>query len=106
MTGSTRVGAVTALAGVCCLMIVGCSGAGRCTTPKGAALESRDAVFYRHSNEQAVFRVSDTTYCMVTDPGQMAAFGGFAQVRVVPPSVDFKRGKAPLQGMNCPTPAR
>lgn len=45
--------------------------------------------FYRHANELSVYRVSQTTACLVTNPQQMHKFGGFAQVKVVPSSVDF-----------------
>jgi hypothetical protein len=87
----------------CVVLAAGCSGHGKCS-PSSGPLESEKVAFYRHSNEQAVFRVSATMYCLVISESQMAAFGGFAQVRVVPPGLDFKRGKTPLPGLACPTP--
>ena len=67
-------------------------------------LEYDQVAFYRHSNEQSVFRVSKRTYCLVISEAQMAAFGGFPQIHIVPPDVDFKRGKSPVAGLACPTP--
>lgn len=101
--GRRRVSVLVAAA-VCCILTVACSGYGKCKPPVPAGLDSEQAAFYRHSNEQSVYRVSKKTYCLVISEKQMAAFGGFPQVRVVPPSVDFKRGKSPVAGLACPTP--
>lgn len=98
-----RAVASAALIVLCAASIAGCSP--KDATRAGAApLENDDVHFFRHSNEQAVFRVSKTLYCVVADPSQMEAFGGFAQVRVVPPSVDFKRGKKAAAGGYCASP--
>lgn len=95
-----------AAAGLAVLCVLAAACARKDDAPKqgAAVLETQDVRFYRHANERAVFRVSKTMYCLVRDEAQMAAFGGFAQVEVVAPNVDFKRGKTPVRLMYCPSP--
>lgn len=52
--------------------------------------------FLRRSNENAVYRLygRGADACQVANEAQMAAFGGFQQVRVVPPSSDLARGRS------------
>lgn len=47
--------------------------------------------FYRQSNRPEVYNVLDGSYCHVTNESQMAAYGGFGKVKVVP--VLMLRGK-------------
>lgn len=53
--------------------------------------------FYRRSNEPKVYRLSGPGFgsdiCHVVNEQQMAAFGGFGKVTVVPPSSDLGRGR-------------
>ncbi len=58
--------------------------------------------FFRRSNEPSVFRLSGSVpsrfnlgenICHVVNEAQMAAYGGFAQVRVVNPTSDLGRGR-------------
>ena len=87
-----------------CAAAAGCAPETASHRSGGAPLEMENVRFYRHDDEQSVFRVSKTQYCLVADPAQMAAFGGFDQVRVVPPSIDFRRGKKAMAGGYCPSP--
>ena len=101
LIASARI-ATAGLLALCCALGAGC--APKEESRKGESLEMVDVHFYRHSDDKTVFRVSKTTYCLVHDPAQMDAFGGFDKVEVVPPSVDFKRGKNPMAPLQCPSP--
>ncbi|RVT96091.1 hypothetical protein EOD42_13285 [Rhodovarius crocodyli] len=65
---------------------------GSCGWPNG---------FFRRSNETVVYRMSGVgvapefgpDICSVANEAQMAAFGGFGRVRVVPPTSDLARGR-------------
>jgi hypothetical protein len=59
--------------------------------------------FFRRSNQPQVYRMYGggipefnigDSFCHVANEAQMNAFGGFGQVRVVPPSSDLGRGRA------------
>lgn len=68
---------------------------GTCGWPNG---------FYRRSNEAAVYRLSGTgvvanvgpNICHVVNEQQMAAFGGFRLVKVVPPTSELGRGRSKI----------
>jgi hypothetical protein len=104
MRTSRRGIAAVAVAAVCLVGTTSCSAYGKCKPLQRATPKPEAATFYRHANEGAVYRVGAKTYCLVADQVQMAAFGGFAQVKVVAPSVDFMRGKSPVEGMTCRLP--
>jgi len=61
--------------------------------------------FYRKSNGPAVYRLygapgSISEICHVINEQQMAAFGGFGQVKIVPPQSDLGRGRAAVTECN------
>jgi hypothetical protein len=68
---------------------------GTCGWPNG---------FYRRSNEPAVYRLTGNgvapgigaDICQVVNEQQMAAFGGFGQVKVVQPTSEIGRGRNPV----------
>lgn len=72
---------------------------GACSWPNG---------FYRRSNETAVYRLYGVgvvsgvgaDICHVVNEQQMAAFGGFRQVRVVAPTSDLARGRGAVSPCN------
>lgn len=69
---------------------------GACGWPNG---------FYRRANETAVWQLGGpgqvgNMVCHVRDERQMMRFGGFGQVRVVPPGSDLMRGRSMMGG--CP----
>ncbi len=94
--------ATAGLIALCCALTAGCSAKDTANDTGAPRLETVDVHFYRHADEPSVYRVSKTMYCLVKDEAQMAAFGGFDQVRVVAPNVDFKRGKKPVHLVYCP----
>lgn len=68
--------------------------------------------FYRKANDPAVYRLYGTgqqsfnlgeSICHVVNEQQMAANGGFSQVRVVSANSDLGRGRSPV--VECPDPA-
>jgi pyruvate/2-oxoglutarate/acetoin dehydrogenase E1 component len=100
-----RRAAGVALIAACCGTAAACSPAKTAShAVAGAPLEMADVHFYRHADDQTVYRVSKTRYCVVVNEEQMNAFGGFAQVQVVPASVDFKRGRTSAAPPGCSSP--
>ena len=76
------------------LMMAGMQ-SGTCGWPNG---------FYRRSDRPEVYRLSGSggipnvgaDICHVVNEQQMAAFGGFRLVKVVPPNSDIGRGRRPV----------
>lgn len=59
--------------------------------------------FYRHADEPTVYRVgSNGSACVILSVQQMAAYGGFSRVKIVPHAVDFLGAKV---APPCPWPA-
>lgn len=70
--------------------------------------------FYRKGTDPAVYRLYGTgqqrfnlgeSICHVTNEQQMAAYGGFSQVRAVSATSDLGRGRSPVVECPNPTPA-
>jgi len=80
-------------------IVSGCST--NCTGSGSTQATADSASYFRHTNDRAVFRVDTKTYCLVVDERQMAEFGGFSKVKVVPQSMNFLRGKTPVAGLRC-----